>query len=167
MTEGGCPRPALHSIRYPRLRLLYRTEPCTHGQPRHCCPGSERPASAQDIVISFGDHTVGVSLIERAPRLDLALLRLIDDAPDSLDVGAARGRHALAGINATSARRPQSQRHYYRLGWDFTNAAGERTTGIQLHIETTTDYYDGYSGSPVQSPDDVAVAVLVKRWNHV
>jgi Trypsin-like peptidase domain/AAA ATPase domain len=109
------------------------------------------------------DPPVGMEDVELAEEIDVAVLRLRGDTRGLLTVG-----RAIEGTTWAIDARPRSNDP--RLTGvvtatrrRFTNARGHEVEGVQLQVTELLEDYQGYSGSPVTSPDGAAVAILVEQ----
>src|SRR4051794_35652575 len=104
-----------------------------------------------------------VDVVERDEARDVAILRLAADTEVRLVSGRAVDGAAWRVDARPRPNDPQLTGTVTAARRRFANARGHEADGVQLLVDQVLEDYQGYSGSPVTSPDGVAIAVLVEQ----
>lgn len=122
---------------------------------------------ARDGALSFavGGRTIAVERVERAEALDVAVLRLAEDAPAALAVGDAQPDARWRVEARPRDNDPVLTGSITATRWRITNQGGHEVQAMQLSVDQALGWHAGYSGGPVTSPPgaDAAVGVLVEQ----
>jgi tetratricopeptide (TPR) repeat protein len=123
----------------------------------HCIRGCDLAA----LRFAVDGREIVVEDVEQDESLDVALLRLVADAPSPLTLGECK---VGAGWRVESQPRendPMLSGTINADRWRITNRRGHVVEAIQMQVDQELDSHEGYSGSPVTSPPGTAVVVGV------
>ena len=127
----------------------------------HCV----RDVDHESLAFVADGRTIAVEQLTGDKQLDVALMRLAEDAPCTLAVGQARAGLGWRVESQPRENDPMLTGSITATGWKITNRAGGELQAIQLGVDQSVGSHDGYSGSAVTSPpgsSDV-VGVLVEQ----
>jgi tetratricopeptide (TPR) repeat protein len=127
----------------------------------HCV----RDRDAASLLFAIEGREIAVDEVEGDERLDVALLRLAQDAPGMLSASQA---WRDAGWRVESQPRendPLLTGTIQHPRWEITNRVGAKVHAIQMSVDQELEWYAGYSGCPVTSPPGApaVVGLLVEQ----
>jgi tetratricopeptide (TPR) repeat protein len=122
-----------------------------------------QPLDAASVSLELPGGALAVERIEADLGLDVAVLYLADRASIWLPPGVAAQNARWQVITQPQPNDPLLDGRVTAIRRPFVNHKGHETMAHQLLVDTEADDYEGYSGSPVESPAGVVVGVLVEQ----
>ena len=115
------------------------------------------------LCFAIAERRIAVERVEGDEELDVAVLHLAEDAPAALAVGGARCDADWRVESRPRDNDPLLTGRINAIDRIITNRGRKEVQVIQLLVDQALGWHAGYSGSPVTSPPDVAIGVLVEQ----
>ncbi|MEV0196887.1 trypsin-like peptidase domain-containing protein [Nonomuraea sp. NPDC050691] len=122
-----------------------------------------QPVDASLIRLVLPRESLEVARVEVDPALDVAVLHLRDEAGLWLRPGPAELNSRWQVSTQPHPNDPLLDGRVAAVRRLFVNAKGFQLEAHQLLVDTEADDYEGYSGSPVESPAGVVIGVLIEQ----